>query len=72
MRTDLCISYDDNEGKHYLNLDRIIAPEMGIDTGGYVQVEEHEDGDISIVVVDKEGNVVGEIVTSVSTMIGSE
>ena len=70
MRADLCISYDDNEGKHYLNFDRIFGKDMGIETGGYIQVEEHEDGDITIVVCDKEGNVVGEVVTTVSTMIG--
>jgi hypothetical protein len=72
MRADLCISYDDNEGKHYLNFDRIVSPTMGVETGGYIQVEEHEDGDITIVVVDKEGNVVDNIVTTVSRMIGSE
>jgi hypothetical protein len=72
MRADLCISYDAHEGKRYLNFDRIIANGFGIDTGGYIQVEEHEDGDITIVVVDKEGNVVDNIVTTVSRMIGSE
>jgi hypothetical protein len=72
MRADLCISYDDNEGKHYLNFDRIVHPVECFETGGYIQVEEHEDGDITIVVVDKEGNVVDNIVTTVSRMIGSE
>lgn len=70
MRKDLSITYDDNEGKHYLNFDRIIGNEYGVDAGGYVQVEEHEDGDITIVVVDKEGNVVGNIITTVGRMIG--
>jgi hypothetical protein len=72
MRADLCISYDDNEGKYYLNFDKIMGNHMGVETGGYIQVEEHEDGDITIVVVDKEGNVVDNIVTTVSRMIGGE
>jgi hypothetical protein len=72
MREDLCISFDDNEGKHYVNFDRIIANGFGIDTGGYIQVTEHEDGDVSVTVVDKEGNVIGEIYTNLSTMIGGE
>jgi hypothetical protein len=71
MRVDLSITYDDNEGKHYLNFDRV-SPVECCETGGYIQVEQHEDGDITIVVVDKEGNVVDNIVTTVSRMIGSE
>jgi hypothetical protein len=73
MRTDLSIETDsDLDNKHYVNFDKVISEHGETDTGGYVQVQVHDDNDITIVVVDKEGNVVGEIVTNVSTMIGSE
>lgn len=70
MRTDLSITYDDNEDRHYLNFDRITG---GIvDTGGYVQVQVHEDGDVSVSVFDQRGDTIGEIHTTVTDMIGSE
>lgn len=73
MRTDLSIETDsDLDNKHYINFDKVISEHGEVETGGYVQVQVHADDDITIVVCDKEGNVVGQIVTTVSTMIGSE
>lgn len=70
MRADLSITYDDNEGSHYLNFDRIIGNEDGTDTGGYIGVKEDEDGSLHIFVVDKEGDVVMQCDVPVTQMIG--
>jgi hypothetical protein len=70
MRTDLSITYDDNEDRHYLNFDRIAG---GIvDTGGYVQVEVDEDNEVHVTVFDQRGDTIGEIHTTVTDMIGGE
>lgn len=70
MRTDLSITYDDNEDRHYLNFDRITGGV--VDTGGYVQVKVQEDGSVSVSVFDQRGDTLGEIHTTVTDMIGSE
>jgi hypothetical protein len=73
MRTDLSIETDsDLDNKHYINFDKVVSEHGETEAGGYVQVQVHDDDDITIVVIDKEGNVVGNIVTTVSRMIGSE
>ena len=73
MRTDLSVETDnDLDGKYYINFDKVISEHGEVETGGYVQVQVHDDNDITIVVCDKEGNVIGQVVTDVSTMIGSE
>lgn len=70
MRTDLSITYDDNEDRHYLNFDRITGGV--VDTGGYVQVQVEEDGGLSVTVFNQRGDTIGEIYTTVTDMIGSE
>lgn len=70
MRADLSITYDDNEGSHYLNFDRIIGNEYGIEAGGYVGVREDEDGSLHIFVVDKDGDVVIQCDVPITQMIG--
>lgn len=69
MRTDLSITHDDNEGTHYLNFDKLLG-EMGVETGGYIGVREDEGGNLHIVVVNKEGNVVVQCDVPVTQMIG--
>lgn len=70
MRTDLSITYDDNNDRHYLNFDRITG--TVVDTGGYVQVEVDEDNQVHVTVFDQRGDTIGEIHTTVTDMIGSE
>ena len=70
MRQDLSITYDDNEGTHYLNFDRLMGDGVVVDTGGYLGVKPEKDGTIRIVVIDKEGDVVIECAVPISQMIG--
>ena len=70
MRQDLSITYDDYLGTHYLNFDRIIGQEYGVDTGGYIGVRASEDGRLYVVVIDKEGDVVTQCDVPISQMIG--
>lgn len=70
MRKDLSISYDDNEGSHYLNFDRLLGEGMGVETGGYIGVREDEDGTLHIFVVDQGGDVVMQCDVPVTQMIG--
>lgn len=69
MRTDLSITYDDNEDRHYLNFDRI--GDKVVETGGYVQVHVDEDDEVHVTVFDQRGDTIGEIHTTVTDMIGS-
>lgn len=71
MRADLSITYDDNEGSHYLNFDRILGNDCGtVATGGYIGVREDDDGTLHIFVVDQGGDVVMQCDVPVTKMIG--
>jgi hypothetical protein len=72
MRTDLCISYDDNNETHYINFDRIIGDGLGVETGGYIGVRQDEDGNVYIVCVGTNGDVIHELAVPVSSLIGGE
>jgi hypothetical protein len=70
MRTDLSMSYDENNGTHYINFDRILGEGLGVETGGYVGIRHDKDGNIYIVCVDTVGDVLAEIVAPVDALIG--
>lgn len=69
MRTDLCISCDDNNETHYINFDRIIGDGLGVETGGYVGCKHDTDGNVYITVVDKIGDILFETAIPVDKLI---
>ena len=72
MRKDLSISYDENNGTHYINFDRILGEGLGVDTGGYLGVRQDDDGNVYIICIDTEGDVLSEVAVPVNALIGGE
>jgi hypothetical protein len=70
MRTDLCISHDDNDDTHYINFDRIIGDGLGVETGGYISVRQDTDNNVYVICCDIEGNIIAEVVLPVNALIG--
>jgi hypothetical protein len=70
MRTDLCISHDNNDDIHYINFDRIIGDGLGVETGGYISVRQDADGNVYVICIDTEGDVIAEVVLPINSLIG--
>lgn len=73
MRNDLSVTFEELDfNDYFVNFDRILPNENGLDAGGYIRIKNDPDQRLHISIMNMAGDCIGDLTIPVSDMIGGE